>query len=205
QAPMAQQTQLAAQGPMKLDVKSLVNVQRVGDPVGLEITLRDAYDQAVPAPARTTIVVETTSPSAKKSPAMAYFQPGESIQRFQFSATEEGLIRMTARQADNQLREGGYVVLVGKPAAKPKSGKAKVVKPHAARWVGSGWLAAAGPLRDARPVALRWAFPLDPQEPGTGSQDQSAPTSPRMLVVREGSMSRRSIAVALVESPKLHH
>jgi len=181
QAPMAQQAQLAAQGPMKVDVKSLVKVHRVGDPVGLEITLRDAYDQAVPAPARTTIVVETTSPSGKKSSAMVYFQPGESIQRFQFSATEEGLIRITARQADNELREGGYVVLVGKPAAKPKSGKAKVVKPHAARWVGSGWLAAAGPLRDARPVALRWAFPPDPQEPGTGSQDQSAPTSPRLL------------------------
>src|SRR2546427_12341717 len=75
---------------------------------------------------------------------------------------------------------------VGKPAAAPKSGTAKVVKPHAARWVGSGWLAAAGPLRDARPVALLWAFPPDPQEPGTGSQDQSAPTSPRLLFQGSG-------------------
>jgi len=211
QARMERQAQLAARGPMRLGVKPLAKVYRVGDRVELQITLLDAYDQPVAASARIEVMVETVSPSNKKNTATVNFQPGESVQSFKYFATEEGLIRITVRHKDNQLREGYFAVLVSKPIARPKPVKTKFngpnafsypglrwpdaggyrseVRPAALRWVSfsdpnersTGWPVAAGRNAELHPITLRWDSLPDPQDPGSGTPNQPGPAGPRLL------------------------
>ena len=131
QARMAREAQLAAQGPMRLGIKPLAKSYAVGEQIQLEVTLLDAFDHAVGAPAAIPVVVESVTSSGKKSFVKLAFSPGQSVLPFKLYAAEEGLVRITVRHAENQLREGYYAIMVGKPAPRPAAKpapKAKAVK-----------------------------------------------------------------------------
>ncbi|MBZ5553446.1 MAG: hypothetical protein LAO21_12050 [Acidobacteriia bacterium] len=186
QVRMAKEAERVAQGPMKLDVKPLAKAYRVGDSVVLEVSLRDAYDRSVAAPSKTLVVVETISPSGKKKTETVYFQAGERVQRYQFSATEEGLIRISARHAENQLREGTYVVLVGRAVARPRPVRPRAVRPSAFLHGGNEGLGAERRPAAFRLVEVGWPPAPDAQEPNMGPPAELDPNAPRLLLQLSG-------------------
>lgn len=173
---MAGGTQAAANVPMKVHVQPLAKSYRVGDQVTLNVTLRDAYGHIVAAPARTGVVVEWTTPDRRKDSRTVIFQPGDTLQSCHFLANVQGFYHIVARQAENHLRPGSYIIFVSKRTA------------HTAAH--SGWLdarlgsgirsAGKGSFALLRPVAMRLAA-VKPVSERDGAQGQSANASPYLM------------------------
>lgn len=78
----------------------------------------------------------------------------------------QGLIRITVRHKDNQMREGYFAVLVSKPIARPKPVKKRFNGPNAFSYSSLGWPDAEWYPSVVLPVA---SLP-DPQDEDSGTE-----------------------------------
>jgi hypothetical protein len=125
---MQAQAQIAARGPMKLEVRPITQSVRIGGKVSVEVSLRDASNQPVVWNQQAQVELDVSGASGKTEKYTLTIPPGQSAAQLTFDASEVGLLSLKAHEANGTLLPGGNSVLVNR--AKPVN-KALRVKPSA--------------------------------------------------------------------------
>jgi hypothetical protein len=125
QAPMQQQARRAAQLPMKLGVRPLVQTARVGNDVSVEVAMLDANNQPATWSRPCQVEAEISGPSGEPQKFKISIPPNQSAATFTFRPTQPGLHTIKAHEENDSLLPGGNSVLVSNPAPAKPSGKSK--------------------------------------------------------------------------------
>ena len=176
---MAQQAQMAAQRPAKIDVTPVNSQNALGQPVSIQIQLLDGSGKPIAAPEAVNAELDVKQPSGQVAVTRVTLSPGESRKQVDITVPEAGVTELKIRQSNGRLIGATNYVLVTPPAGtghatKPahKTVKKKKVTPQGARRD----LDAPG-RRSARPKLVFAAFML--QDP----ESTSPPEAQLMLTV----------------------
>ncbi len=120
-AQMAQQAQMAAQLPAKIDVITLSTQHTLGQPVSVQIQLLNGSGQPVAArePVNTELTVK--QPSGQTVVTKVTLAPGESSKQVDLSIPESGVAELKIRQSEGKLIGATNYALVNR-ATKNASG-----------------------------------------------------------------------------------
>lgn len=178
QMPMKQQAQMVIQQAVKVEVNVAPRQQgkKPGEPVQVEIVLKDGKGQPVGAPENTTIELKVTPPSGKASTSKVQLAPGEKSKSVTIVLNEPGPSQLSVRQVDNRLVSSTNYVLAASPTSarkKKATGKVKGIP-------GKGsWLLPA-PAGGARLIYA--SFPVNEQQPDNNAGAALDDGHPRLML-----------------------